>query len=167
MHSFDLLAIEVDELDRILLGQIGIVVIRETIEGRPVCGGLGDDRVFEFADGFQKFEDALQATRVGRTQLIVDGHIVGLDDHAPPADGPADFLFVNLQSAEGDVCTVVAVKQRNPAGGFGSGRLIRSMDEAGQAGCAHRRQPAKERSSEEVTTIGEVCHNLPFSVYGL
>ena len=103
---------------------------------------------------------------MGRTQLIVDGHIVGLDDHAPAADGPADFRFVNLQSAEGDVRTVVAVEQPNPAGGFGGGRLIRSMDEAGQAGCAHRRQPAKERSFEEVTAVGEVCHNLPFSAYG-
>jgi hypothetical protein len=99
--------------------------------------------------------------------LIVDGHIVGLDDHAPPADGPADFLFVNLQSAEGDVCTVVAVKQPNPAGGLESDRLIRSLDEAGHAGCPYRRQPAEERSFEEVTTIGEVCHNLPFSVYEL
>ena len=66
------------------------------------------------------------------------------DDHASVADGLANRLLVNLQSAEGDVRTVVAVEERNPAGGFEAGWAIGRMDESGKAWCADSGQPAKQ-----------------------
>jgi hypothetical protein len=58
LDSFNFLVIEVDEPDRILPGQVGIVIILKAIKSGPVGGGFGDDCVLESADGLEEFESA-------------------------------------------------------------------------------------------------------------
>ena len=138
LDGFNRLLIEVDKPDRIPPGQAGIVIVLEALERRPVGGGFGDDGLVEFPDGLEKFEDALEAAGVSGGQWLVDGDIVGFDDHTPVADGVADRLPVNLQGAEGDVRAVVAVEQRHPAGRFEGSGVNGRLAKPGKAGGAHR-----------------------------
>ena len=75
---------------------------------------------------------------MGGAEVIVDGHIVGFDEHPFGADGRGNFLLEGLQAAEHVVGAVGSRRQRHAAGDFLRGWL--GGDRLGQAGHLPGRQ---------------------------
>ena len=147
VNDLNLLLVQVHQFHPILLGQLEVTEILIPVHRGPRRRRLGNRHAIELSDGLEKLEDALDGLGVRGCELIVDRHVVGLDDDPPAANRAHHFIRKRPKGAECDVGSVFARSQRHSTrhrrGRSRRGRCRRSGGRRSTADPTPRRKSGK------------------------